>query len=240
VAERQLFKVQTVLLRWRGLRGGSKSVAGRKPSLKDLMGVVGGEHEYGWPLEHFISDHALLTFMNRILVGRLHRRGLWLAACLVLVASDRVSAGTTAGRPESQIYQLPIPIYGDKTPWGIYFRQLQDTVATRWYQEITYYTHRYEYNWGSVTARYTVTPDGSFHNPQVLSNTCGPAMPSAVIRSIRKTWIQPFPPEVASMAPGGLVVEQTFRFLSILADVAAMRAWNRGRRRASRSFHRER
>jgi hypothetical protein len=20
------------------------------------MGVVGGEHEYGWPLEHFISD----------------------------------------------------------------------------------------------------------------------------------------------------------------------------------------
>jgi hypothetical protein len=31
-------------------------VAGRKPSLKDLMGVVGGEHEYGWPLEHFISD----------------------------------------------------------------------------------------------------------------------------------------------------------------------------------------
>jgi hypothetical protein len=153
-----------------------------------------------------------VTIMNRILVGRLHRRGLWLAACLVLVPTDRVSAGTTAGRPESQIYQLPIPIYGDKTPWGIYFRQLQDTVATRWYQEITYYTHRYEYDWGSVTARYTVTPDGSFHNPQVLSNTCGPAMPSAVIRSIRKTWIQPFPPEVASMAPGGLVVEQTFRY----------------------------
>jgi hypothetical protein len=31
-------------------------VAGRKPTLKDLMGVVDREHEYGWPLEHFISD----------------------------------------------------------------------------------------------------------------------------------------------------------------------------------------
>jgi hypothetical protein len=145
-------------------------------------------------------------------VGRLRRQGLWLAACLVLVATDRVSAGTAAGGPESQMYQLPIPVYGDKTPWGKYFRQLQDTVATYWYQEITYYTHLYEYNWGSVTARYTVTLGGSFHNPQVLSNTCGPAMPSAVIRSIRKTWIQPFPPAVASMAPGGLVVEETFRY----------------------------
>jgi hypothetical protein len=37
-------------------------------------------------------------------------------------------------------------------------------------------------------------------------------MAYAVIRSIRKTWIQPFPAAVASMAPGGLVVEQTFRY----------------------------
>jgi hypothetical protein len=36
-------------------------------------------------------------------------------------------------------------------------------------------------------------------------------MAYAVIRSSRKTWIQPFPAAVASMAPGGLVVEQTFR-----------------------------
>jgi hypothetical protein len=150
--------------------------------------------------------------MNRSLVGRLRRQGLWLAACLALVATDHVSAGTTVGRSESQIYQFPIPVYGDSTPWGKYFRQLQDTVGTRWYQEIVYYTHSYEYDWGTVTARYTVTPDGSFHNPQVLANTCGPAMPSAVIRSIRKTWIQPFPPAVVSMSPGGLVVEQTFRY----------------------------
>src|SRR5258708_37092842 len=102
--------------------------------------------------------------MNRILVGRLHRRGLWLAACLVLVATDRVSAGTTAGRPESQIYQLPIPIYGDKTPWVIYFRQLRDTVATRWYQGITHYTHRCQDNWCPGSARHTVTPDARFHN----------------------------------------------------------------------------
>jgi len=152
------------------------------------------------------------SYMDKNLGGRLCRQGLWLAACLALVATNDASAGPTTGIPESHVYQLPIPDYGDSTPWGKYFRQLQDTVATRWYQEIVYYTHRYEYNWGTVTARYTVTPDGSFHNPQVLSNTCGPAMPSAVIRSIRRTWIQPFPAAVASMAPAGLVVEQTFRY----------------------------
>ena len=158
------------------------------------------------------TGYALLPFMNNDLVGRLRRQGLWLAACLALIATNHLSAGTTAGRLESQIYQLPVPVYGDSTPWGKYYRQLQDTVATRWYQEIVYYTHRYDYNSGTVTARYTVTPDGSFHSPQVLSNTCGPAMPSAVIRSIRKTWIQPFPAAVVSMAPAGLLVEQTFRY----------------------------
>jgi hypothetical protein len=158
------------------------------------------------------TGYALSILMNKMLVGCLRRQGLWLAACLALIATNHLSAGTTADRPESQIYQLPIPDYGDRTPWGKYFRQLQDTVATRWYQEIVYYTHRYDYNWGTVTARYTVTPNGSFQNPQVLSNTCGPAMPSAVIRSIRKTWIQPFPAAVVSMAPAGLVVEQTFRY----------------------------
>ena len=156
-------------------------------------------------------SYALLISMNKMLVGRLGRQGLWLAtACFALVATNHMSAGTTAGRPESQIYQLPLPAYGDTTPWGKYFRQLQDTVATRWYEEIIYYTHRYDYDWGTVTARYMVTPDGSFHNPQVLSNSCGPAMPSAVIRSIRKTWIQPVPAAIVSMAPAGLVVEQTF------------------------------
>ena len=150
--------------------------------------------------------------MNKNLVKHLRWQGLWLAACLVLVATDRVSAGTSAVRPESRIDQLPIPAYGDSTRWGKYSRQLQDTVATRWYEEITYYTHRYDYSWGSVTARYTVTPDGRFHNPQVLSNTSGPSMAYAVIRSIRRTWIQPFPAEVVSMAPAGLVVEQTFRY----------------------------
>jgi hypothetical protein len=67
--------------------------------------------------------------MNKMLVGR--RQGLWLVACLALVAANHVSAGTTVGRPESQIYQLPLPVYGDSTPWGRYFRQLQDTVGTR-------------------------------------------------------------------------------------------------------------
>src|SRR6202011_5517700 len=111
--------------------------------------------------------------------------GLWLAACLVLIATDRVSAGTGAGGPESPIYQLPIPVYGDSTPWGKYFRQLQDTVATRWYEEITYYSERFAYSRGTVTARFVVTPDGTFHDPQILSNTANSLMADAVIRSIR-------------------------------------------------------
>lgn len=150
--------------------------------------------------------------MNKNLVGHLHRQGLWLSACLVLVATDRVSAGTAAGRPESRIDQLPVPEYGDTTPWGKYYRQLQDTVGTRWYEEIVYYTHRYDYSWGSVTARYTITPDGKYHNPRILANTSGPSMGDAVIRAIRNAWPQPFPATVVSMAPAGLVVEQTFRY----------------------------
>jgi hypothetical protein len=150
--------------------------------------------------------------MNEKLVRRLRQQGFWLAAGLLLIATDRVSAGTTTGRGESSIYQLPIPEYGDTTPWGKYFRQLQDTVGTRWYEEIVYYTHRYDYSWGSVTARYTITPDGSYHDPQILANTSGPSMGDAVIRAIRKAWPQPFPGAVVSMAPTGLVVEQTFRY----------------------------
>jgi hypothetical protein len=150
--------------------------------------------------------------MNRNLLGRLRGRGLLLAACLGLVATGNLSAGTTAGRAESQIDQFTIPIYGDSTPWGKYYRQLQDTMATRWYEELKYYDHLYVYSHGFVTARFVVTPDGTFHNPQILSNTSNPPMANAVIRAIHKAWIGRFPPAVVAMAPSGLVVEQTFRF----------------------------
>ena len=150
--------------------------------------------------------------MNKNLARRLRRQGVCLTACLVLFGTDCVSAGTAAGRPESGIDQLPIPVYGDSTRWGRYFRQLQDTVATRWYEEITYYSERFAYSRGTVTARFVVTPDGTFHNPQILSNTSNPLMADAVIRSIRKTWIGRFPAEVQAMAPSGIVLEQTFRY----------------------------
>ena len=152
------------------------------------------------------------VFMNKNLVGRLRQQGLWLAAGLVLFGTDRLSAGTAVGRPESGIDQLPIPVYGDSTRWGRYFRQLQDTVATRWYEEITYYSERFAYSRGTVTARFVVTPDGTFHDPQILSNTANSLMADAVIRSIRKTWIGRFPAEVQAMAPSGIVLEQTFRY----------------------------
>ena len=150
--------------------------------------------------------------MNKSLVGRLRRQGLWLAACSALVATNWMSAGTTAEVPESQIYQLPVPVYGDSTPWGEYFRQLQDTIALRWYEEITYYDHLYVYSHGSVTARFTVSPGGTFHDPYILSNTSNPLMANAVIRAIRRAWIGRFPTAVLAMAPDGLVIEQTFRF----------------------------
>jgi Gram-negative bacterial TonB protein C-terminal len=151
--------------------------------------------------------------MNKILVGRLQRRGLLLAICLGLVATDRVCAATAAGRPEVPIYQLPIPVYPDWSPWGRYNRRLQDITAARWYDEIIRYSSpSYSYSHGVVTVRYLITPDGVFHNPQIVSNTSNQPMADAVLRALRKTWSQPFPVQIAAIAPGGLVVEQTFRY----------------------------
>jgi hypothetical protein len=149
--------------------------------------------------------------MNKNLVGRLYGKALLLAVCLGLVAANRGFGGTTTAR-ESQTGQLTIPVYGDSSPWGQYFRQLQDTMATRWYKEIKYYDHLYVYSHGSITARYRVTPDGTFHDPEIVSNTSNPPMADAVIRAIRKAWIGRFPSAVAAMAPEGMVIEQTVRF----------------------------
>jgi Gram-negative bacterial TonB protein C-terminal len=85
-------------------------------------------------------------------------------------------------------------------------------MALRWYEEITYYDHLYVYSHGTVTARFTVTPDGTFHDPHILANTSNPLMANAVIRAIRRAWIGRFPAAVLARAPDGLVIEQTFRF----------------------------
>lgn len=151
--------------------------------------------------------------MNKILVGRLNRRGLLLAICLGLVATDRVSAGTPAGRSESPGYQLPIPVYPDWSPWGRYNRRLQDFTAERWFDEIIRYSGPlYSFSHGVVTVQYLITPDGVFHDPQIVSNTSNQPMADAVLRALRKTWHQPFPAQITAIAPGGLVVEQTFRY----------------------------
>ena len=150
--------------------------------------------------------------MNKVLVGRLHRRGLLLAICLGLVATDRVCAATAAGRPEAPIYQLPIPVYPDWSPWGRYNRRLQDSTALRWYEEIIRYSELFSYSHGVVTVRYLITPDGVFHNPQIVSNTSNQPMADAVLLALRNTWHQPFPAQIAAIAPGGLLVEQTFRY----------------------------
>ena len=140
---------------------------------------------------------------------RLDRRigHLVLAAFFALLATD-VQGGTTVGQFEPE----GVPVWGDSSPWARYFRQLQDTMALGWFEEITYYDHLYVYSHGSVTARFTVTPDGTFHDPQILSNTSNQLMGYAVIRAIRKAWIQRFSAAVLARAPDGLVIEQTFRF----------------------------
>ena len=150
--------------------------------------------------------------MKTNLVGGWHGQILLLAACLGLIVTDNALGGVTAVRPESPAGELSIPAYGDHTPWGRYFRQLQDTTATSWYEEITYYSHRYEFSRGAVTARFTVAPDGTFHNVTIISNTSNPSMADALIRAFRKTYRQPFPAEVAALAPNGLVFEQTFGY----------------------------
>jgi hypothetical protein len=149
--------------------------------------------------------------MNKNFGGCLYGKGLLFAAFLVLVVANHAFGGTATAR-ESQTGQLMLPVYGDLSPWGRYFRQLQDTMATRWYEEIKYYDHLYVYSHGSITARYMVTPDGTFHDPQIPSNTSNPPMADAVIRAIRKAWIGRFPTAVVALAPEGLMVEQTFRF----------------------------
>jgi Gram-negative bacterial TonB protein C-terminal len=133
-----------------------------------------------------------------------------LVSCLCLVTTTSLLGGTTATVPAAG--ELNIPVYADWSPWGRYFRRLQDSTALRWYEEITYYSKRFAYSHGVVTVRYLITPDGAFHNPQIVSNTSNQPMADAVLRALRKTWNLPFPPQIAAIAPGGLVVEQTFRY----------------------------
>jgi hypothetical protein len=144
--------------------------------------------------------------MTKDLTGRLFARRFFFAVCLGLLATNTVFGRTTTER------QLAIPAYGDSSVWGVYFRRLQDTTALRWYQEITYYSYWPAYSLGVVTARFTITPDGKIHRPHILSNTSNQPMASAVVRALKKTWKQPFPAEVAALAPSGLIVDQTFRY----------------------------
>jgi hypothetical protein len=97
-------------------------------------------------------------YMNKNLLGRLCQQGVLLTACFGLFAVNNVSAGTATARLGSQPEQVSVPVYGDSSRWGIYFRQLQDTMATFWYEEITYYSSGYPHSQGSVTASYRFQP----------------------------------------------------------------------------------
>jgi TonB-like protein len=145
--------------------------------------------------------------------GRQGARFFLFTFFLGLVAMNSVVGQTTAVRSTSG-GRLTIPPYGDSSVLGRYFRQLQDTTATSWYKEIIYYSYRHAFSRGVVTARFTITPDGKIHRPQILSNTSNQPMANAVVRALKKTWKQPFPAEVVALAPSGMIVDQTFRYWS--------------------------
>jgi len=44
----------------------SRSVNGQRPKLKDLKGLIDADYEYGWPLEHFITDLSLRCFEGTV------------------------------------------------------------------------------------------------------------------------------------------------------------------------------
>jgi hypothetical protein len=148
------------------------------------------------------------------LIGDAGTFGFFLAVLLGLVATDSLIGRTASTRPPSGERQFAIPRYGDTSVWGRYFRQLQDTTATSWYKEILYYSYRRAYSRGVVTARFRITPDGKIHRPQILSNTANQPMANSVVRALKRTWKQPFPAQVAALAPYGLIVDQTFRYRS--------------------------
>ena len=140
-------------------------------------------------------------------------RFLLFTVFLGLVAMNSVVGQTTAVRSTSG-GRLTIPRYGDSSVWGRYFRQLQDTRVTSWYKELYYYSYQSAYSRGEVTARFIITRNGKIHRPQILSNTANPPMANAVVRALKRTWRQPFPAEVAALAPSGLIIDQTFRYWS--------------------------
>jgi TonB family protein len=107
---------------------------------------------------------------------------------------------------------LPIPEYGVKSPWGIYVRRLQDTVAKRWYDEIFYYNYPSSISRGVVTLRYTFDPSGKVVSQTVISNTANQPFAARALAAVQKARIQAIPASILSKAPRGLTVEQTFRF----------------------------
>ena len=135
----------------------------------------------------------------------------WLLAAffaLLGIGPQQITVAKSTNVPSA----VAIPQYGDTTTWGVYFRQLQDTVATSWYKEIFYYGYPRTVTRGVVTARYSIAPSGKIVPAQILSNTSNQPMGGAVIRSLRKTWMPPFPQEVVAKFPNGLVIDQAFRF----------------------------
>jgi TonB family protein len=107
---------------------------------------------------------------------------------------------------------LPIPEYGVKSPWSIYVRRLQDTVAKRWYDEIFYYNYPSSISRGVVTLRYTFDPSGKVVSQTVISNTANQPFAARALAAVQQARIQAIPASILSKAPRGLTVEQTFRF----------------------------
>ncbi|HEX4202353.1 MAG TPA: energy transducer TonB [Chthoniobacterales bacterium] len=139
-------------------------------------------------------------------------RSLTLAIGLtgVVLSSSYVEAKPRPGSQGGSV--VPIPEYGDKSPWAVYVRRLQDTVAKRWYDEIFYYNYPSSISRGVVTLRYTFDPSGKVVSQTVVSNTANQPFADRALAAVQNARIQAIPASILSTAPRGFTVEQTFRF----------------------------
>ena len=127
----------------------------------------------------------------------------------MVLSSSWVEARPGPGNQSGGVLQ--IPEYGDKSPWGIYVRRLQDTVAKRWYDEIFYYNYPASISRGVVTLKYSFDSSGKLVSRTVLANTANPPFADRALAAVGNARIQTIPASILAQAPRGFTVVQTFR-----------------------------
>lgn len=99
------------------------------------------------------------------------------------------------------------------TPLGRYKKMVSDAIGSRWY----YYVNDQIglLNIGTVSVRFTVSPDGKVGGVKVLSNSSNESFASVSVNSIIEAEIPPIPEDVAKLLDNGrLEIDYSFTILS--------------------------